>query len=103
MADVKKPTNIHSKADVVDQVASAVDKLSKTAVAEVIDATLEAIKKLVAADKKVTFVGFGTFERSERKARMGRNPQTGKEIKIPAALVPKFRAGKGFKDAVDTK
>lgn len=103
MADVKKQTQIHSKADVVDQVASLVDKLSKTAVGEVIDALLETIKKLVASDKKVTFVGFGTFERSERKARTGRNPQTGKEIKIAAAKVPKFRAGKGFKDAVDSK
>ena len=48
----------------------------------------------------VTLIGFGTFTKSKRKARIGRNPQTGKEIKIPAMNVPKFRAGREFKNAI---
>jgi len=50
--------------------------------------------------KKVSFVGFGTFSVSKRKARMGRNPQTGEKINIPASKVPHFRAGKALKEAV---
>nr|MBN2278001.1 HU family DNA-binding protein [candidate division Zixibacteria bacterium] len=50
--------------------------------------------------KKVSFVGFGTFSVSRRKARMGRNPQTGEKINIPASKVPHFRAGKALKEAV---
>ncbi len=99
----KKQKKVHSKADIIDQVASSVDKLSKAAVTEVVETLLDTIKKAVTADNRVTFVGFGTFERSERKARMGRNPQTGKEIKIAAAKVPRFRPGKDFKDAVNHK
>jgi DNA-binding protein HU-beta len=49
---------------------------------------------------KVTFVGFGTFDVAKRKARTGRNPQTGAEIRIPAAKVPKFKPGKALKDAI---
>ena len=52
-------------------------------------------------DKKVSLVGFGTFEVSERKARTGRNPQTGATIKIKASKSPKFKAGKALKDAVN--
>ena len=55
------------------------------------------IKKAVKKGDDVTLVGFGTFTKSKRKARTGRNPQTGKEIKIPAMTVPKFRAGREFK------
>lgn len=54
-------------------------------------------------DGGVTFVGFGTFTTSERAARNGRNPQTGETIKIAAATVPVFRAGKALKDSVNTK
>ncbi|HEX9912532.1 MAG TPA: HU family DNA-binding protein, partial [candidate division Zixibacteria bacterium] len=50
--------------------------------------------------KKVSFVGFGTFSVAKRKARMGRNPQTGAPLKIAAARVPRFKAGKSLKDAV---
>jgi len=50
--------------------------------------------------KKVSFVGFGTFSTSKRKARVGRNPQTGEKLNIPAARVPHFKAGKALKDAV---
>ncbi len=58
------------------------------------------ITKSLKKGNKVTLVGFGTFGITKRKARMGRNPRTGAELKIPAAKVPKFKAGKALKDAV---
>ncbi len=73
---------------------------SKKEADEVISATLAAIQKALKKGDTVTLVGFGTFKVSKRKARKGRNPQTGKEIKIAAKKVPVFKAGKGFKDAV---
>jgi len=103
MAEVKKQKKVHSKADIIGLVADSVKDLSKTAVAEVIDMTLETIKKAVASNNKVILIGFGTFEQGERKARTGRNPQTGKEIKIPASKGAKFRAGKDFKDLLNHK
>ena len=69
-----------------------------------LNAFIEVVKKELASkkgEKKVSLVGFGTFEVSERKARTGRNPQTGETIKIKAAKSPKFKAGKAFKDAVN--
>ena len=66
----------------------------------ILNACLDTIKKSVKKGDDVTLIGFGTFTKSKRKARMGRNPQTGKEIKIPAMTVPKFRAGREFKDAL---
>jgi DNA-binding protein HU-beta len=75
-------------------------QLTKTTVEEVINATLDMIKKSVKKGEDVTLVGFGTFTKAKRKARSGRNPQTGKEIKIPAMTVPRFRPGKEFKEAV---
>ena len=53
--------------------------------------------------REVQLVGFGTFETSKRAARTGKNPQTGAALKIPAATVPKFKAGKALKDAVNKK
>lgn len=64
-----------------------------------IDVTTKAVKK----GDKIQLVGFGTFEQTKRAARTGRNPQTGEEIKIKAAKLPKFTAGKAFKDAVNGK
>lgn len=58
------------------------------------------ITKSLKKGNKVTLVGFGTFGITKRKARIGRNPRTGAELKIPAAKVPKFKAGKALKDAV---
>ena len=69
--------------------------------AEVLGALIETIQKTVSKGKKVTLVGFGTFEARKRAARIGRNPQTGKELKIPATTVPAFSAGKKFKEAVN--
>lgn len=88
-----------NKADLIDNVATAT-KMSKTDTAEILNAALVAIKKSVKKGEDVTLVGFGTFTRSKRKARAGRNPQTGKEIKIPARTVPRFRPGREFKEYV---
>ena len=78
-------------------------KVSQKATADVVAAVLETIEKTVSKGKKVTLVGFGTFEARKRAARTGRNPQTGKEIKIPAKTVPAFSAGKKFKTVVNGK
>ena len=75
-------------------------KLSKKATSEVLSATIDAIQSAVKKGDKVTLVGFGTFESRKRAARIGRNPQTGKELKIAAKTVPAFSAGKKFKEAV---
>ncbi len=88
-----------NKGDLIDAVASATGE-SKVAVSGVIDATLDTISAALANGDKVTFTGFGTFERRYRKARMGRNPQTGAPVPIAASHVPAFKAGKGLKDAV---
>jgi DNA-binding protein HU-beta len=87
-----------NKADLVGEVAKVVGSKRKAegAVACVFAAIAKALKK----GQAVTLVGFGTFSVSKRKARLGRNPQTGKEIKIPAKKVPKFSAGKALKSAV---
>ncbi len=76
-------------------------KLSQKQASEIISLTLDTIEKTVAKGKKVTLVGFGTFEARKRAARTGRNPQTGKEIKIPAKTVPAFSAGKKFRELVN--
>jgi DNA-binding protein HU-beta len=89
-----------NKAQLVESVANDTTQLTKTAVEDTLNAALEAIKKSIKKGEDVTLVGFGTFTRSKRKARSGRNPQTGKEIQIPAAVVPRFRAGKEFKNAL---
>ena len=67
---------------------------------DAVDAVVGNIQKTLKGGDSVSLVGFGTFSVTKRAARTGRNPQTGKEIKIAAAKLPKFKAGKGFKDAV---
>ena len=71
--------------------------VSKKEATEVIAAWIDTIQKTVKKGGKVTLVGFGTWEARKRAARIGRNPQTGKELKIPAKTVPAFSAGKAFK------
>ena len=66
-----------------------------------IDKYVEVVSKALRKGKEVQLVGFGTFKVTKRKARTGRNPQTGSEIKIPAKKVPAFRAGKALKDSVN--
>lgn len=87
-----------NKADLVLEVAKVVG--SKRMADRAISCMLGAIKKGMKKGQAVTLVGFGTFSVGKRKARIGRNPQTGKEIKIPAKKVPKFTAGKALKSAV---
>ena len=74
--------------------------VSKSEAAKVLKSILESVEKALAKGDKVSLVGFGTFSVSRRAARTGRNPATGKPIKIAAANVPKFKAGKKLKDAV---
>ena len=88
-----------NKEELVKEV-SAQAKLSQKQTTEVIAALLDTVQKTVAKGKKVTLVGFGTFESRKRAARVGRNPQTGKEIKIAAKTVPACSAGKKFKELV---
>jgi DNA-binding protein HU-beta len=91
-----------NKEELVQEIAKKT-KLSQKAVGDVLAATIEAIEKSVSKGKKVTLVGFGTFEARKRAARTGRNPQTGKTIKIEAKTVPAFSAGKKFKELVAKK
>jgi len=86
-----------NKADLVAEVAKVVasKRMAERAVSCVLDTITKGMKR-----GKVTLVGFGTFGVGKRKARVGRNPQTGKEIKIPAKRVPKFTPGKALKNAV---
>jgi nucleoid DNA-binding protein len=88
-----------TKAELIGKMAVGA-KISKAAAGKALDAFIDGVKASLKKDEKVTLVGFGTFSVSKRKARKGRNPRTGKEIKIPARKVPKFSAGKAFKDAV---
>ena len=75
----------------------------KAAAGKALDGAMAAIVKAVSKGDKVTLVGFGTFKSAKRAARTGKNPQTGKAIKIAAAKTPKFKAGKALKDAVNSK
>ncbi len=88
-----------TKLELIDQIASNAD-LTKADAGKALDATVNAIMSAVKSGDKVTLIGFGTFMAAERKAREGRNPRTGETISIPAAKVPKFVAGKAFKEAV---
>jgi DNA-binding protein HU-beta len=88
-----------TKADLIDKMAKDAG-ISKAAAGKALSALLEGVVKTVKKGGKVALVGFGTFSSGKRKARTGRNPQTGAAIKIPARKVPKFSAGKSFKDAV---
>ena len=88
-----------NKEELVKEIAKKTN-LSQKVASEVLAATLDTIQKTVAKGKKVTLVGFGTWEARKRAARTGRNPQTGKELKIAAKTVPAFSACKSFKDLV---
>ncbi|HMK43365.1 MAG TPA: HU family DNA-binding protein [Dissulfurispiraceae bacterium] len=88
-----------TKAELIDKIAASAG-LTKADAGKALDATIDAVRIALKKSQKVTLVGFGTFSVSKRKARKGRNPRTGAEIKIPATKVPKFTAGKTLKDAV---
>ena len=87
-----------NKAELIDEVAKVT--CSKKEAVAAVDATMAAIQKALKKGDAVTLVGFGTFGVSKRKARKGRNPQTGAVIKIAAKKVPVFKAGKALKAAV---
>ncbi|MCA8321200.1 HU family DNA-binding protein [Burkholderia cepacia] len=88
-----------NKSDLVNHVAAETG-LTKTNAGFALEAVLEGITKSLRKGDTVTLTGFGVFSVGARAARTGRNPATGEEIKIPAAKAPKFKAGKGLKDAV---
>ncbi len=89
-----------SKQDLINIMSEAAE-ISKAAAERALNAVLEAISDTVRDGFKVQLPSFGSFERGERAARTGRNPQTGAEIKIPASKTVKFKTGKKFKDAVN--
>ena len=89
-----------NKTELIDQIAASAE-ISKAAAGRALDATVDAVKAALKAGDSVSLIGFGTFAVGERAARTGRNPRTGKALKIKAAKVPKFRPGKGLKDAVE--
>ena len=89
-----------NKSELIEQIAKSAE-ISKAAAGRALDATIAAVKTSLKKGGMVTLVGFGTFYVGKRAARSGRNPRTGATIKIKAAKVPKFRAGKGLKDAVN--
>ena len=88
-----------NKSELIDAIAAQAD-ISKAAAGRALDGALEAVKGALQKGELVTLVGFGTFYVGKRVARNGRNPRTGKTIKIAAASLPKFRAGKSLKEAV---
>jgi len=89
-----------NKTELIDEIAKQAD-ISKAAAGRALDAAIGAIKQSLKKGNEVTLVGFGTFAVGERAAREGRNPRTGATIKISAAKVVKFRAGKALKDGVN--
>lgn len=88
-----------NKAELIEAV-SKVTEMTKADTERAIDAVIDVVSKNIKKKDGVKLVGFGTFAVSSRKTRVGRNPQTGEEIQIPARKVPVFRPGKELKDAV---
>jgi DNA-binding protein HU-beta len=89
-----------NKSEMIDMVAEAAE-ISKAAAGRAVDAVFEGITNSLKGGDTVTLVGFGTFSVSDRAARSGRNPRTGETIQIKASKMPKFKAGKALKDAVN--
>ena len=89
-----------NKSELIDAIAKFAE-ISKVSAGDALDGTLAAIRVALKKGQSVTLVGFGTFKVGKRAARTGRNPRTGAAIKIKAAKVPKFSAGKALKDAVN--
>ena len=89
-----------NKADVIEHIAQQAE-ISKLAAERAVDALVGAVKSSLRKGQPVTLVGFGTFYPGVRAARTGRNPRTGEQLSIAAARVPRFRAGKALKDAIN--
>ena len=90
-----------NKNDLVAQV-SANAEISKSDAAKAVDAVLGSIANSLKGGQEVRLIGFGTFSATHRRASQGRNPRTGDPIQIPASRQPKFKAGKGLKDSLNT-
>lgn len=88
-----------TKAELINQISKDC-KCSKALAENALNATTDAIAKCLKKGSKITLTGFGTFSVAKRKARIGRNPQTGAEIKIKATRVPKFKSGQALKNQV---
>lgn len=89
-----------NKTELIEHIAAHAD-ISKAAATRALESTIGAVKATLKKGGSVSLVGFGTFAVGKRAARVGRNPRTGAAIKIKAAKVPKFRPGKGLKDALN--
>jgi DNA-binding protein HU-beta len=89
-----------NKSELIEHIATK-SEISKAAATRALESIIEAVKASLKKGKPVSLVGFGTFDVSKRAARLGRNPRTGEALKIKAAKVPKFRAGKALKDALN--
>lgn len=89
-----------NKSELIEHIAKQAD-ISKAAAGRALEAVIGGVKTTLKKGGSVSLVGFGTFSVSKRAARSGRNPRTGAAIKIKAAKVPKFRAGKALKDGVN--
>jgi len=90
-----------NKGDLISKIADSA-KITKTQAGSALDATIKAITTALKKGDKVTLIGFGTFSVSKRSARTGRNPRTGKEIKIAAKKVARFKPGKSLSDTVSS-
>lgn len=88
-----------NKSELIDAIAASAD-IPKTVAGRALDAMMESITNALKEGDQVALIGFGTFQVKDRAARDGRNPKTGEAIKIAAAKVPSFKAGKALKDAV---
>ena len=89
-----------NKSDLIDNIAARAD-ISKSSAGDALEAVLDGITGSLAAGDSVTLEGFGTFSKTHRAARDGRNPRTGETIKIQASNLAKFKAGKALKDALN--
>lgn len=88
-----------NKTELVAEIAKEAD-VTKVKAEKALNAVISGIKNALSKEESVTLVGFGTFSVAKRSTRKGRNPQTGKEIMIPASKAPKFKPGKALKEAV---
>lgn len=89
-----------NKAELIEYIANNAGLNSKAEAARALEAMIDAVRRTLKKGDSVSLIGFGTFAVTKRAARTGRNPRTGAAIKIKAAKIPKFRPGKGLKDAI---
>jgi DNA-binding protein HU-beta len=102
----KKQEKKMTKAELIEAIAGSKETpadLSKKAIESIVDETFAQMKKVVKKEGRVSFPGFGTFNKKKRKARNGRNPQTGEKIKIKAQTTVTFRPAQGLKDYISGK